>query len=165
MMQITIDDYFMGRDREYAHQLTPEIRQNAVETTALVNALLAEAADDGVEPAVHPVTKTHVSSGWRPPAVNAATANAAKLSTHLAAEACDIADDNLRSLAVWCIRSLVVLERLGLYLEDPRWTKGQYTNWVHVQKRAPGSGRRVFVPSSAKAADPGFYVRHGLKVP
>jgi hypothetical protein len=143
MMQITIDDYFMGRDREYAHQLTPEIRQNAVETTALVNALLAEAADDGVEPAVHP----------------------AKLSTHLAAEACDIADDNLRSLAVWCIRSLVVLERLGLYLEDPRWTKGQYTNWVHVQKRAPGSGRRVFVPSSAKAADPGFYVRHGLKVP
>ena len=43
-----------------------------------------------------------------------------------------------------CARPGGLLEQLGLYMERPQWTP----DWVHLQVRAPKSGRRVYVPSS-----------------
>lgn len=141
---ITLTDYWMGRDKAYASSLTPEIRDNAVTTVHLVSALLAEAAADGVTPGIDEHTGTAVASGWRPPEVNARTSNAGAKSTHLTAEGCDLQDTKDRSLARWCLRNLRVLERLGLWMEDPRWTP----DWVHLQTRPPGSGKRVYIPSA-----------------
>jgi hypothetical protein len=62
-------------------------------------------------------------------------------SKHLAGAACDLADpDGL--LADWSLSNLQALERIGLWIEDPAYTKG----WLHVQMMAPKSGKRVFIP-------------------
>lgn len=141
---ITQVQYFMGRDVSHANSLTADIRRNAGLLLLLVNELLSEAAAEGVQPGIDAQTHCAVASGWRPPGINAKTANAAKNSKHLSGDAIDIRDVRGRALAQWCLRNLDVLERLGLWMEDPRWTP----TWVHLQRVPPGSGRRVYRPSS-----------------
>ncbi len=140
-------DYFMGRDLAYPQHLTDEIRSNAAELLGRVNLLLAWALRDNVRPALDQRTVSHVASGWRPPEVNDATANAAKASTHLTGEGIDLRDNGTRDLARWCLRNLDALEVIGLWMEDPQWTP----TWVHLQKRPPLSRRRVYCPSSKPA--------------
>lgn len=154
MSRITVEQYFMGRDK--AHPPTPAMRQNAAVTVGLVNEMLEEADLDGVPlTRMDQITGTLVASGYRPPAVNERTANAAKSSPHLTCEGVDIQDSRNQDLARWCLKNLPILERLGLYMEDPRWTYSvNGDHWVHVQTRPPGSGRRVFVPSSAPPRGP-----------
>ena len=138
---ITLDDYWMGRDIKYRRDLTEDIIQNAQITVDRVNELLMFAYDDiGME------FKT-VASGWRPPSINDATANAAKTSTHLTAEAVDLRDTPERDLARWCLRRRPRLASIGLWMEDPQWTP----TWVHLQIRPPKSGLRVYVPSTKPA--------------
>lgn len=144
---ITVADYFMGRDVRYSAALTAKIKANAAVTVHRVAQLLALAALDGVVLGIDEVTGTHVASGWRPPAVNDKTANAANGSTHLTAEGCDLQEASGRPFARWCLRNLDKLEAIGLWMEDPRWTP----TWVHLQTRPPKSGRRVYVPSMAPA--------------
>lgn len=145
-MIITLDDYWMGRDATYRDQLTCEIIANAQMTVERANALLVLAAADGVEPGINNVTGTYVASGWRPPAINEVTANAAAASKHLLGMAIDIKDQFARrAFARWCLTHLANLEEIGLWMEDPQWTP----TWVHVQIVPPGSGRRVYVPSAA----------------
>lgn len=127
---ITEPDYWMGRDRLYPAQFTPDIQRNGAETVARVNALLRVAKVAG-----------RVSSGWRPAAVNAATPRAARRSRHITAEACDLQDPK-GDLGRWCLDNLHELERIGLWLETPGATPG----WCHLQIVPPGSGRRVFRP-------------------
>lgn len=150
-MTITLADYFMGRDVSHAAELTDAVRANAVETVRRVNLVLVAAAADGVEPGRDQVTQTPVASGWRPKGINARTSNAAARSTHLTAEGCDIQDSRNRALARWCIKHEAVLVEVGLWCEDFRWTAGKNLDdpWVHFQTRAPKSGNRIFVPSSA----------------
>ena len=85
-----------------------------------------------------------MASGWRPAAINDATANAAKLSKHLTGEGIDLRDTGTRDLARWCLRNLDALEEIGLWMEDPQWTP----SWVHLQIVPPNSHRRVYCPSS-----------------
>lgn len=135
---ITIEAYFKGRDTAYAEALTFPIRRNAVKTVAAVNRLLALAGFEREEA---------VASGWRPPAVNDATQNAAAGSKHLTAEAVDVLDRE-RALARWCLDHQDKLEEVGLWMEDPRWTWSPNGNhWVHLQIVPPRSGRRVFIPN------------------
>ena len=141
---ISLQAYWKGRDRQYAGELTDEIRSNAEETLAKANALLERAGMDRINT---------VNSGWRPRSVNDATANAGTHSKHLTAEAVDIPDPD-RTLARWCCDNQDALQDIGLWMEDPRWTP----TWVHVQVVPPGSGKRIYVPSSAPAADPTFRV-------
>lgn len=143
--RVTIEEYFMGRDLAYPEECTLDIQRNAVHLLESVNALLEFAAMQKIEPLAG--QNGYVASGWRPPAVNDKTSNAAKASAHLLGLAVDLRDHADRSLARWCLRNLDRLEGLGLYMEDPRWTP----NWVHLQVRAPGSGKRVYVPSTAPA--------------
>src|SRR5688572_29011330 len=69
---ITLDDYFMGRDKQYAAELTEALRVNAGIVVARANLLLSRAG-----------LKRGVNSGWRPAAVNASISNAAKESKHV----------------------------------------------------------------------------------
>lgn len=82
-----------------------------------------------------------LTSGYRPPAINAKTAGAAKHSLHQICAAADIHDPEGK-LAAYCLGDLPMLVHLGLYMEDPSATPG----WVHLQLFAPKSGNRVFKP-------------------
>ena len=132
---ITLSAYWKGRDKEYADELTAEIQANAQNTVAKVNELLALAeADTGYQ-------FGGVASGWRPPEINDATANAASHSKHLTGEACDVRDP-LGHLDAWCVANQDALEKIGLWMESPSKTEG----WTHLQTVPPRSGSRVFLP-------------------
>ena len=130
MRPITLPEYLMGREHAYAVDYTPQIAANAARTVELVNQLLAASGFDG-----------HVTPGWRPPALNAATAGAARHSKHMQAQACDLHDAD-GQLDLWCLDHAEVLERIGLWQESPASTPG----WCHLQTVAPASGRRAFIP-------------------
>ena len=138
---ITLTDYWKGRNILYGDELTEEILGNAEVTVARCNELLNRAGRAGADT---------VNSGWRPQSVNDATANSAKGSKHLTAEAVDLADPD-GSLAQWCMDHVDVLVELELWMEHPGWTVG----WVHLQTLPPGNPPRarvrVFIPSSAPA--------------
>lgn len=142
--QITLDDYWMGRDKEYAKDLTDEIRFNAENTVSLVNRLLFEAVKGGVMLTAGK-NNTLVNSGWRPPAVNAGIPNAAKRSRHMTGQACDVSDP-LGTLDKWCIAHLDVLTKVGLWMESPRATPG----WCHLQTVKYGS----WVPGKSRVFNP-----------
>lgn len=115
--------------REIEYPLTPELKQNLDKLLVAVNRLRAMWG----KPLI-------VSSGYRPGKYNKA-AGGAQNSCHLTCEAVDFRDPDAE-LAKWLISRLDVLENCGLYMESPDRTKG----WVHVQLRAPTSGRRIFQP-------------------
>lgn len=126
-----ISDYWMGRDRTHAADMTPEIRSNAADLVARCNQLAA----------VLPFPLPRVSSGWRPPSVNAGVKGAAKRSNHMTGNAVDFTDPDGK-LDAWCMANLPTLERIGLWLEHPDATPA----WCHLQRVPPRSGRRVFRP-------------------
>lgn len=152
-VQITLVDYFTGpdgtrRDVKYKEALTAAIYDNAVRTVEVVNAVLTAMHDDGVEPALEPATGAPVASGWRPPAVNSATSNAADHSRHLTGQACDIHDTPARDLARWAVANEEKLRECGVEgIERPAWCP----TWLHVQTVAAGSGHFSYVPSTAPA--------------
>lgn len=138
---ITMADYWMGRDDLYPLQLSTEIRANAMRTVALANDLLEIAAAVGVYPTGGKYGV--VRSGWRPPAVNAATLGAAPSSKHLTGRAIDINDDE-GDIDEWLMSDAgqAALTKIGLWIEHPAATK----TWSHWQIVPPNSGRRVFYP-------------------
>lgn len=132
---ITLDDYFIdhqGTDRrkQYPHEYTLEIENNAIALLEKVNKLLDTLGIGAVK----------VSSGWRPSAVNLRVGGA-KNSNHITGHAVDIADQ-FRYLAKAILRNIKLLDECGLYAEDFGHTK----TWVHLQDIAPKSGKRIFIP-------------------
>jgi hypothetical protein len=141
---ITLNDYLMGRDREFPDELTDEIRGNAALVVARANLLLARMEEELIAPGIDEKTGTFVASGWRPRGINSHTSNAADKSRHITGLAVDLQDTPDRKVARWCVSNLDVLEEIGLWMEDPQWTP----DWVHLQVVPPGSGRRVYIPSA-----------------
>lgn len=133
---ILIGDYWMGRDKTHSADLSPEIVHNAMDTVRranlLLSAYLAQSLDD---------EDRRITSGWRPPSVNAATHGAAPRSKHMTGQAIDIADPD-GTLDDWCFCHLDVLAECGLWMEHPSATRG----WCHVQTVPPKSGNRAFYP-------------------
>lgn len=130
--------FWMGRDKQYAAELTQQIISNAQETVKRANALLAIFHEQNPESAIR-----GVNSGWRPPEVNSNVKGAALKSKHMTGEAVDISDaDN--SLDAWLMTDSgqKALTDIGLWLEHPSSTP----HWAHVQTVPPGSGHRVFYP-------------------
>jgi hypothetical protein len=82
-----------------------------------------------------------VSSGYRPPQINASTPGAAKHSLHMVCKAIDLEDAH-GTVDDWCMHHLILLDQEGLWLEHPSATKG----WCHLQSQPPRSGKRVFYP-------------------
>lgn len=138
---ITLFDFFMGRDVAFRNLLTPELRANAAKTVRAAQDLLVLAK--GAGQVLHPNKDFGmVRSGWRPPAINAATTNASPTSHHMKCLAIDL-EDNGHALAKWCQANAdTVLKDLGLYLEHPDFTP----TWCHVQLVPPRSGNRIFRP-------------------
>jgi hypothetical protein len=141
--RVTLHDYWMGRDLEFPLMWSMEIRSNASRTVMLANELLELAANAGVHPSHSASGFGVVNSGWRPPAVNQATAGAARASKHLSAQAVDLDDDG-GALDNWLLgeSGQLALMRIGLWMEHPAATKG----WCHIQTIPPASGNRVFYP-------------------
>jgi hypothetical protein len=123
----TEKEYLMGRDK--TDPLTDEQKAN-------MQALL-EALDKLREAFGKPM---HISSGYRPASVNKAVGGAKK-SNHMLCLACDFKDPT-GEIDEFCLDNIKLLEELGLYLEDINSTPG----WCHLQKVAPKSGRRIFIP-------------------
>lgn len=141
---IVLSDYWMRRDLTHGLALAPSVRRNAEITVDLVNTLLKRAVADGVTlDQASPRTGTLVSSGWRPPEINATTPNAAPNSKHITGQAIDIYDPD-GDLDEWLTSSTgqAALAEIGLWMEHPAATKG----WSHLQTVPPKSGRRVFYP-------------------
>lgn len=140
---ISVEDYFMGRDRTHGLQLGPDLRANAARTVEAVNKIMVLSKLAGVALHNDPDTGTPVSSGWRPADINARTKNAAKNSLHLTCEACDVHDPH-GELGRWLQTpgGRKALEDLGLWMEEPSYT----ATWAHLQTRPPPSGRRYFIP-------------------
>lgn len=140
---ISLDDYFMGRRKQYPMSVTPELVANATRMVDLANKLLARALTYGVHVPTNPNTGSQVSSGWRPQAVNSATLNAAPNSKHMTGQAIDLYDPD-GDLDEWLMtgEGQAALTAIGLWMEHPSSTK----TWSHVQTIPPRSGRRVFYP-------------------
>lgn len=119
---ITPESYLMGRDTQFPQELTEEVKNNIIILLEKVNALLWELK----------ISQAKVSSGWRPAAINANVANAAKKSHHMMGRAVDILDDGNQSLAAKILAQPDLLKKYDLWLEDPAHTKGKNTNWVHL---------------------------------
>lgn len=138
MTVFELADYFMGRDKTYAAELTPAITQAAGETVKRANALMA--LFHAANPKAH---ARGINSGWRPPTLNARVQNAATHSKHMSGQAIDIGDDD-GQLDDWLmtIPGQAALVAVGLWMEHPAATP----RWTHVQIVPPGSGRRVFQP-------------------
>lgn len=121
---ITLEQYLMGRDSQFPDQYTQEIKDNAEKLLGKVNAFLDELK----------VTQAIVSSGWRPEAINATIANAAKKSQHTIGAAVDIADTHgyLKGII---LSNVDLLKKYDLWMENQDSTP----TWVHLDthQRSP----------------------------
>lgn len=156
---LTLEQALKGPDKvsravKYKDDYSSEIEAAMLDTLRRVNAVVnvyeAETGD----------TVDEVRSGWRPPAVNEATSNAAKASRHLFGDALDVANKASKSgerFALWCFNNQHVLETHGLWMEHPASTvlaaKEDGKNpWCHLQRTPSLSGQRAFFAAGAHVA-------------
>jgi hypothetical protein len=137
-MSISKEELLKGRDVQYASDYTQEISDNLDKLLIPLNKVRDAFGK--------PMT---VNSGWRPPSINGATPGAAAHSKHMIGLAADIADPN-NEVMNWVLQNLDLMQELGFFFEDFRWTPG----WVHFGLGAPASGKRIFVPSAARPTAP-----------
>jgi hypothetical protein len=138
---ISKDELLIGREKLFQQDYTQQISDNLDELLEKLNKIRLEYGEP-----------MKVASGWRPPAVNASTKNAAPNSNHMTGHAADIADSDGK-LWKWVISNLEFISDLGLYMEDKRWTP----TWVHFQNLPPKSKKRIYIPSAALALAPNIW--------
>lgn len=153
-------DYWYGPDDEdrrvkYATSFSSMYQANGDDVQRRIEAVVtAFRGETGIE------LPSGYASGWRSPAVNEATANAGKASTHLSAQAGDKRDTVDGSFAWWCLRTPHVLEIHGVWQEHPiatvvrSWVKAlaqglNPTPWCHLQSVPPRSGNRIYWPDGS----------------
>ncbi len=118
----------MRRDIQYPP--TPEMLASANTLLAKIEGLFYDLGID--------LNDDDVSSGYRPGHYNKTAGGSAK-SSHLLCLALDLKDPN-KKLAKAVLAAPHLLEKWGLYLEDPKYT----INWLHLQTRA--TRKRIFIP-------------------
>lgn len=122
---ITRDEVLMGRDREYP--LSHELEGNLIRLLLALDIFRAAYR-----------RPMYVSSGYRPGHYNTAAGGAEK-SAHPQCEACDFHDPD-GALKHFALANLELLERAGLYMEEPARTP----TWIHLQTRP--TPYRIFTP-------------------
>ena len=151
----------------YAKDFKPEYQTNGAETERRIDAVVVAFRAETEIDLPH-----GYASGWRPPAINEATANAAKGSAHLTGEAGDKRDDADGAFAWWCLRHVAILAQHGLYMEHPvatvirAWRTAnaagrEPTPWCHLTTRAPATHARCYFPTTAAIKDWEAYRRIG----
>jgi hypothetical protein len=138
---ISKSEILMGRDKLFPDDYTPQISDNCDLLVEKLNVLRAVYG--------HPMI---VASGYRPPAVNSGTPNAAQKSNHMLCLAADIKDVDGKFWN-WCLANLDLLTATGCYLEDRRWTP----TWVHIQIVSPKSRKRIFIPEKGLPPHPTLF--------
>ena len=116
-------------DRAKSQHLTEDVKKNIEELIKRVNPLLKEL---GIE-------KPSISSGFRPPEVNAGVANAGKRSAHMTGEALDIFMPKGKGFNI----DIALLEKHNLWQEDSAYTRGKNSDWIHLQIRK--ASKRHFI--------------------
>lgn len=129
-MSISKSELLKGRDKQYPTEYTEEISNNLDKLLIPLNKFRALYGKI-----------MSVSSGWRPPTLNATVTGAAKKSNHTLGLACDFKDPD-GAIDAFCLANLDKLAEIGLWLESPDSTIG----WCHLQCVPPKSGNRVFKP-------------------
>lgn len=130
-LPLTLEQYLMGRDK-----LAPpnsDQLEHAKVLIARINLLLTVHAP---ELAAH---YTGITSGYRPPVVNNTVARPLANSTHVTCEGVDLADP-FHFISVYLAARPDILEKAGLYMETPAFTK----TWAHLQTRP--THNRVYQP-------------------
>lgn len=135
---ISKEELTKGRDTEYQDEYTQEISDNLDELLIVLNKVRTAYGK--------PMS---INSGWRPAAINGSTPGAAAHSLHMMGLAADIADAD-GEVMKWVLDHLDLMQELGIYMEDFCWTP----TWTHLGIRPPKSGKRIFVPSAARATAP-----------
>lgn len=136
---ISVAEYMMGRDVTHALECTPAILHSAMITVDVASRFLILAKGAGVAITCLP-DGSIVTSGWRPPSINARTEGASPTSLHMVGDAVDLHDPE-GTLDAWARNGgQKVLQDLGLWLESPLDTP----RWCHIQTRPPPSGQRIF---------------------
>jgi hypothetical protein len=80
--------------------------------------------------------------------------NGATQSNHYVGAAIDLDDNDSADLWYWTFNNLQLMQEIGLWMEDPRWTHGSVGTWMHYQIFPPKSDHRIYIPSSNPAAAP-----------
>lgn len=93
-----------------------------------------------------------VNDGYRRP--KDTPKNGANKSNHLIGAAIDLDDDDYGTLWKWTLENLELMQEIGLWMEDPRWTHGKIGTWMHYSIFPPKSHKRIYVPSLAPASAP-----------
>lgn len=167
-------DYWNGPDAEdrrvkFAKQFKPEYQANGDDVQRRIAAVMvAFRAETGID------LPPGYASGWRPAAVNEATANAGKASTHLVAQAGDKRDDPDGAFAWWCLNHQSVLEAHGVWMEHPvatvvrSWKVAgkqgrEPTPWCHLQSVPPRSHSRVYFPDVRSSGEWDEFASAGSK--
>lgn len=135
---ITKEELLNGRDETFKDEYTDEISKNLDQLLEILNVLRSEYGKP-----------MRVTSGWRPSSINNMVKGAAPKSNHTIGLAADIYDPNGEFMA-WVLKHLELMQSLGVFFEDFRWTP----TWVHVQIIKPKSGKRIYVPNSSLPAAP-----------
>lgn len=120
---ITIEEYLMGRDKEYPLDMLQA--RNAADLLSRVNWLLG-----------HLQIEARVSSGYRPGHHNKRVGGS-KMSTHTMCAGIDLVGNDLAKLL---FKRQDLLEKCDLYLEHPDYTK----TWTHIDLKKRKN--RVFIP-------------------
>lgn len=116
---ITLSDYLMGRDVEYAKEITQQMLATAEVLLVHINDMLKTT---GFE------KRISLISGWRPLSLNRKVKGAAKNSSHITGEGIDITYvQELYQL----LSTDGILEEFNLYMEDLKDSK----NHIHLQIR------------------------------
>ena len=131
-------ELLQGRDKQYPNDYTQDVSDNLDKLLIPLNQI----RNAWSKPMI-------VDSGWRPPSINASTPGAALHSKHMLGLAADIEDLD-GSLWTWVLENLALMQSLGIYMEDRRYTP----TWVHFGFGPPASGHRIFVPNANRAQSP-----------
>lgn len=123
---ITSEEVLMGRAT--FDDLSDELKSNLNELLTALNLFRKEYGKP-----------MYVTSGYRPASINSATPGASKKSAHMTLQACDF-NDASGDIFEFIKNDPSVLERCGLYMENPGWTP----TWIHLQVRS--ASKRIFLP-------------------
>jgi hypothetical protein len=80
-------------------------------------------------------------------------------SNHYKGLAIDIDDDNAGTFWKWCMlpAQMEMFKKEGVWLEHGCYTHHKGGTWVHLQIVAPGSKKRIFIPSTDPNPNPAFW--------